>query len=490
MKVLNKPYIKLSIVSLLAVMLMGCADFLEEVDQDKLIPETTDHYASLLLNEFSYQYPLFFDIDHMTDNISEIASSTSREANKSTYTWQREIELDENGKTIDNNTSWQEMYEDVAIANYIIGLIDEATGTSEEKDFVKGEAYFVRALSYFCLVNLYGEIYREGTASVKLGVPLRTDIGIERTYYRNTLEECYAQIEHDIEAAVKLIGESGITKTKYHPTVAACNLLMSRVNLYQQNWAAAIEYANLVTDEASLVALSSENPFVTTDNQEVLYSYYNIRFPWSIYNISPSGYYSLSGQNYKVSEELIALYDANDNRKEAFFDSSKLAEGTAYYTKKYSGYFSSLGRANLRVAEAYLNRAEAYAQSGQAAKAIEDIQTLHQYRYSDISGIVYPSAADDVLAYVLKERRKELCFEGHHRWFDLRRMENRPVIIHEYTLLNEDGSQLGKETYQLYADDPNYLLPIPMAERDNNPLIRNNERIEKMPETNINIVIQ
>lgn len=70
---------------------------------------------------------------------------------------------------------------------------------------------------------------------------------------------------------------------------------------------------------------------------------------------------------------------------------------------------------NFRVAEAYLNRAEAYAKKGESANALNDIMALHAKRYSDVSGIVYPSNPTEVLTLVLNERRKEFCFEDHHR---------------------------------------------------------------------------
>lgn len=62
-----------------------------------------------------------------------------------------------------------------------------------------------------------------------------------------------------------------------------------------------------------------------------------------------------------------------------------------------------------------------------------------------------------------------------------RRMENRPEIQHEFTLIENNGTRLGKEVYTLLSNDLNYTLPIPIQERNNNPLIRNNERYEKIP---------
>ncbi|CAM1339513.1 RagB/SusD family nutrient uptake outer membrane protein [Tenacibaculum aestuarii] len=460
---------------------LGCSDFLEEVDQDKLVPEKTDHYAALMLHEFNYAYPLFKSVYHMTDDVVEDpkAYTSAKFDYKTTYTWQREIEIDENGKTINTNGAWENMYEDIAIANYVIELIDEALGEQEEINFIKGEAYFIRALSYFNLLNLYGQPFNPSTANVELGVPLRDDIGVEATYNRNTVEEGYALIEKDLLLALENLTASNMTKSKWHPNIAACNLLMSRVKLYQEKWDDVIKYSNEVINSGSLSKMSTASPFITQGNEEVLYSYYTINPVFSLYTSGTT----LDDSPYIVNNELVDLYDDNDIRKQAFF--ATVDDGTGkntYRTKKHEpGLFTDLGFANFRVSEAYLNRAEAYAQKSDVANAINDIKELHNARYSNVSGVTYPSAADDVLTFVLNERRKEFCFEDHHRWFDLRRMENRPEIKHVFTLVENNGLKTGTETYTLLPNDLNYTLPIPIKERQNNPLIRNNERYEKIP---------
>lgn len=464
------------IIYILALLpLWGCSGFLDEVDQDKLIPEKVEHYEALLLKEFNGTYPLMRTVDHMTDNLVEDpTATTSRKFSvKTTYTWQREIEIDENGNRISGiNSSWEFMYEDIAIANYVIELIDDALGEENQRNYTKGEAYFIRALSYFNLVNLYGLPYNEATANVDLGVPLRDNIGVELTYSRNTVAECYAFIENDLEKAIELITLSAAEKSIWHPNLAACNLLRSRIKLYQQKWDEAIDFADKVIESRSLVENTPNAPFVTQSNSEILYSYYTTN-PIRLTDDIP----------FKANPQLINMYEAKDLRKAVFF--SSIDDGTGrfnYYSNKYiRDTYTELGFANFRVAEAYLNRAEAYAKKGESANALNDIMALHAKRYSDVSGIVYPSNPTEVLTLVLNERRKEFCFEDHHRWFDLRRMENRPEIQHEFTLIENNGTRLGKEVYTLLSNDLNYTLPIPIQERNNNPLIRNNERYEKIP---------
>ncbi|MEN8155475.1 MAG: RagB/SusD family nutrient uptake outer membrane protein [Bacteroidota bacterium] len=469
------------LVILVATSFWGCGGFLDEVDQDLLVPEKPDHFAALLLKEFNREYPIFRTVDYMTDNMTEIASmsSKSKKAQKTTYTWQREIEIDEEGERVFQiNNAWQNAYEDIAIANYVIELIDVSDGDQDEKDYIKGEACFIRALSYFNLLNLYGKPFDPATEDADLGVPLRTNVAIEKVYYRNTVSECYQQIENDIVDAVDLIEGSGIEKSKWHPDARTCKLLMSRVKLYQQKWDEAIVYASEVIDEAYLSRIYQGKAFITDDNDEVLYSFYTVNPVMSIYSYDGS----INQMSYSASEELYNLYDSLDQRREAFFSVEVLGPDTYYHPTKYSNMFTKLGYGNFRVAEAYLNRAEAYAQLDDVTGAIEDIRSILLYRYTDASGIVYPASNPEVLDFILTERRKELCFEDHHRWFDLRRMEDQPEIKHAFTLVDIFGATYGKEIYTLLPGDNNYTLSIPLKEREINPLIRNNDRFEKIPE--------
>lgn len=454
------------------VLLTGCSGFLDEVDKDKLIPSTTEHYAAVLLEEFADQQAYFSGADFMSDNVDEYAymSEESRKNWKPIYTWQLEIELDENGQRVNNNTAWQGMYEDIAVANYTIELIDEATGSQEERDFVKGEAYFVRAWSYLMLANLYGAPYRPATAQTDLGVILRTDNEIKQTYERASLAETYRLIIDDLQEARRLIAASGVVKSKFHPSVAACDLLLSRTYLYMQDWENAELSASEVIKTNSLSRMTASTAYATETRSDILYS--------CLVTMGTSET-SIYEKGWRVNNELIDLYATGDLRLEAFFDKIPGKMGRVYYPKKRTSSFSTLGFDFLRVAEAYLNRAEArYHLGGDAAG---DLQELLETRYNDKSSVVIASG-EALLEQILTERRKELCFEGHHRWFDLRRMSDRPTITHDFTLTDADGNVLGTQRYTLFPDDLNYTLPIPLKERDNNPLIRNNERYEKLPE--------
>lgn len=461
----------------------GCSGFLEEVDQDKLIPTETDHYASVLLNCVNYDYPVFGTVDYMADNLTEYSHATesSRKNRKPIYTWQIEIELDEDGNKVGGNDLWKKAYKNIAIANYVLELVDDAIGTEEEKTFIKGEAYFLRALCYFNLLNIYGEPFNPESAERDLGVPLRLNNGIEQVYQRNTVSECYKQIEKDLNESSRLIRESGVEKSKYHPSVSTCALLLSRVYLYQEKWEKVVTAATEAMKHGTLSRIPTSGVFITLENPELLYS--GMMYAGTIYH-------SNFENGWQVAPELIALYDSEDLRFNCFFTKVQGMMGNVYFSNKGEDAYSTAGECNMRLAEAYLNRAEAYARLNQPVEAARDMTELLSKRYVRSSGFDVPEQTKELLDFVLTERRKELCYEEHHRWFDLRRMrENAPVVVHSFTITDDSGTVYGTQRYTLFPGELNYTLPIPLDERENNPLIQNNERYDKLPETEGEIVI-
>ena len=130
-----------------------------------------------------------------------------------------------------------------------------------------------------------------------------------------------------------------------------------------------------------------------------------------------------------------------------------------------------------RLAEAYLNRAEAYAESGQLDKALADLNALREKRFSSDYALPGNQQKEQVITLVRNERRMELAFEGF-RWFDLRRW-GCPRIEHLYTDINNPTSG---QTYVLDEGSISYTLPIPKSELDKNLVIENIIRPESNPQ--------
>ena len=117
------------------------------------------------------------------------------------------------------------------------------------------------------------------------------------------------------------------------------------------------------------------------------------------------------------------------------------AQYPIYYNTKFSGQDGQpmlTSPVFLRWGEVVLNRAEAYAKTGEDQLALNDVNTIRHRAgiaaTEDFTLANYKARGyDTVLDVVLNERRLELCFEGH-RYFDVfrnrRKMDRRFTGFH------------------------------------------------------------
>ncbi|MEX0291329.1 MAG: RagB/SusD family nutrient uptake outer membrane protein [Flavobacteriaceae bacterium] len=343
--------------------------------------------------------------------------------------------------TLATNTSidniWLDGYQLIAAANNVItNLPDvdpaEVQGLSEalKAQFI-AEAKFLRAVTYFQLVNLFAQPYQfsQGT---NLGVPLTLDFFeggdiSEFQLERSTVNEVHAQIEQDLlEAAAALPASNGIRATS-----GSARALLSRLYLYREQWGQAADLANQViaSGEYSLAAdydfyddnpTSSENVFVVVNTptdgpQEVAGSdevYVNF------YNAAPGG-----RGDAPFSQDLIDAYasEPGDRRFDELSVAATDAGGNnTFFTTKYPDIVNNASDGMvLRITEMYLNRAEANLRGGGSVgdTPLNDINLLRAR-----AGLGNLGAAD--LDAILNERRKELAFEGHRRMDLLRNNRN------------------------------------------------------------------
>lgn len=131
-----------------------------------------------------------------------------------------------------------------------------------------------------------------------------------------------------------------------------------------------------------------------------------------------------------------------------------------------------------RLGEIYLNYAEATAQLGQTATAVEYVNKVR--RRVGMPDIASAGGAN-LIARIQQERRIELCFEGH-RYFDLRRwgmadMGSKDALGITITPTNPANTAFTYkvETVQVRQWVPSfYYYPIPRSEIQINPAIKQN----------------
>lgn len=462
----------------------GCSNFLKEEDQDLMIPRTVEHYRALLHREAFIKNVQNYYTDFMTDDMDENprVASESKNAYKSLYTWQRDIEIDGNKNTSDVNRYWELLYRLILTANYVLENIENVDGTLAEKESIRGEAYFLKGKAYFELVNLYAEHYEKGNARNQLGVPRRDGTGIQETYTRTNVEEIYAVIIDCLKEAIGKFQIASFKQSLWHPNELTAELLLSRVYLYQQDYENCVQVATeVITGSGGQLwnLREQSGTFVNNINPEILHTYGDYGSLINTVGSDPTPLIYSSGGDlaYRASSDLENCFLPGDLRNSIYI--VPVTGGSV--TAKWSTSFTTLGAFNFRVSEAYLNRAEAYAFTGQDALAVADVRKVVENRVTNIDAVNIPTSGDDLKQFIFDERRREFCFEGF-RLFDLKRMKGfAKQIDHLFTLRSSTGSMTGTELYMLPAKDPNYVWPIPKSEMNANSQMVQNQRTEKTP---------
>lgn len=270
-------------------MITSCGDFLEEKSQDLFIPKTVQDYkefvAGEMLNMGQHNGVVLAEyLDILTDDVSDRVkprrkdSQDSREKMWGYYSWQAEPEIDFNN-TFTADQLWNVAYHRILTANIILNRLPEITGEQAKKNDLEAEVRFIRAWSYFMLVNVYAKPYEDATqASTTIAVPLNTATSVEnRQLKRATLADIYTLIEEDLTKAVTLFSETNITKNIYRPNLNASLLLLSRVALYTKQYQKAVDWATQLINNGSVKLFDlSKQPvrstlrFFDEENKEIL----------------------------------------------------------------------------------------------------------------------------------------------------------------------------------------------------------------------------
>lgn len=503
-----KNIIKSFVLSLLLLIgLTNCSGFLSEYSQDMVIAKHVEDFDELLLGacyipsvqqeygETGTACGGFFNIlddDVNTGRGAGIVgqNTTSRAWLNSVsptfgyFAWQLEVGKNYSG-TITNgdNVTWDDLYKRINTINVILDEIKDIPHTTTDEDAawwrVQGEAHFLRGCFYFILANLYGDAYSPSTASSALSVPLKLTAYVEHDknkptqFERATAKEVYNQIIEDLKTADEYLTKSPQIDTHrlYRASAEAAEVLLSRVYLYMQDWS----NAELMADKAlkskhnSLAGLSLLGKgvtFLTSDNPEIIFS------QGSNY-LAPPEIFTGGAGDFCVASELYNLYDKeNDKRWETFFSVNSTTDSIALANKYEKGLLRARvsDAFSIRMAEAYLNKAEACAmQSGKEAEACQYLNQLRRQRIVGYEDKTY--SGRQLVDEIRLERRKELCFEGQ-RWFDLRRYavnESYPYkrqIVHVFNACGDEIDFIASRTYILKENDFAYTFAIPKTTMD------------------------
>jgi hypothetical protein len=142
---------------------------------------------------------------------------------------------------------WDMMYKAISDANVLLANVDAAITDQTKKDLYKAEASFLRAFSYFRLVQQYGPVV----------LKLQPSVGVDRFFIRATKEECVNQIIADLRVAYEGLPVAEALEGKLYKDVAAhflAKALLYRCSEINDDWNPSYKTADL----AEIITLTDE----------------------------------------------------------------------------------------------------------------------------------------------------------------------------------------------------------------------------------------
>jgi len=358
---------------------------------------------------------------------------------------------------------WTQSYISVITCNTIIeGLNNSSTLSLPVKKQLLGEAKFLRALFYFYLTNLYGDV----------PMPLTSDYKINSLIPKTSQTEVYNQIISDLIEAESSMSDQYVdaslikgTSERTRPNKWVAKALLSRVYLYTKNWAKAEAKASEIIDNSSLFSVKDvllKDVFLRNSKEAIwqlqpVTTGYNTNTWEGKFFILPSSGPSTDYPVY-ISSNLLKAFEPGDKRIINWIDSVNISGEVFHYPSKYkeSNADAPVSEYQMvfRTAEQYLIRSEARAQVGDINGAASDLNVIRTR-----AGLSNTFASDKVslIAAIQHDRQTELFCEYGHRWLDLKRTETIDQVMP--TVSSSKGG-VWKSTSQLY--------PIPLGEIQKN----------------------
>ncbi len=399
---------------------------------DLYFPMRSQGFASGSFNSIS-----FFSTMSSDEQISYFVSSPLQVAHL--------VEMNENTITPANQYVlglWRDMYKTIYKANAILeGLQSSTTLTPATQSRLSGEAKFIRAFSYFYLINLFGDV----------PLVLTTDYQENQSIPRTPVPVVYQQILSDLTEAQQTLPEnySAYNNERVRPIQLAATALLARVHLFNGNYSEAEAMASSVIAASSMFQLVSDHTLVMRKNSlEAIWQVWNDSFPQDLLT-----FYTFSRPNYgALRSSFLTDFSPTDKRRTLWIGTS----GTYTFSKKYAAFQPVEYSTILRFAEQYLIRAEARARLNNIAGAQADLNQLRTR-----SGLPPTPASDQnsLISAIQQERKFELFNEWGHRWLDLKRFNLADAVLAPI-----------KPKWQPTAT----LYPIPEFEIINNPALTQN----------------
>lgn len=483
-----KKFYKYIAVLLLSASFTGCNDFLT------LIPESNysvagayksqSDFVQAIAGVYAAQQELYRS-NNCWHRLMISRSGDTRNGSSYVYGIDSFTDNDSNAELLN---AWSKFWQIIGRCNQILEFIDKGDFSDEKmRDYVKGEAYALRAYSYWNLGWMFG------------GMPI-----IDKVYTvqetkniaRSSQEETFSFAAEDYKKAASLLPDKWSGKDEGRFSKYAAEGMLARLLMFQNKLSDAKPYlANIIN--SGLYSMEKEYVGCFTDDKDNgSERIFEIQFTggqlgegqslatgmlpegFKDLNIMPFSGYSTA---MKVSVDAQAMHEEGDLRKDASLIGNLTINGmidnVSVFILKYNHYKSYtpkdqqdwannipvLRYTDVKMMYAEVLNEESYQSNGEAFTIINDVRRRAGLEPYTIAQLPDQSSFREALR---RERHVEFAFEGL-RWNDLVRWGIAKQVINKHFMLEDEG----EGRYKMEDHQTVFAIPAEELKRYNNESI-------------------
>lgn len=379
---------------------------------------------------------------------------------------------------------WNCFYTWINSANAIIVGDGQMQGSTAEVNNVLGQAYAIRAYSYFMLAQNFARTYKGHENEPCCPIYTKPTDTETQGQPRSTVQEVYQQILSDINRSIELLGQASARKHISHIDESVAYGLLARVALTMEDWDTAFNAATsaISTSNCTIQPVDAFSGLNDVSAGNVMWGA-AIRSDQSTMHASffshmdyDLGYAKTAPK--QINKDLYALMSASDSRR-AWWNTQHPAntDNSGYTQEKFKSANTSTWEGDyiwMRIEEMHLIAAEAACRKGDEPTARTYLRNLMSkrdltYPIDNLTGTALGKTSAErtgsLLEAIIDQRRIELWGEYGRVW-DLRRLKQGFIRT----------TAMGWPTDALLTGRPtdnteNYMwvMTIPQSEFDGNP---------------------
>jgi len=423
----------------------ACNKQLEKLPDNRAVITNVDQVTQLLVSAYPHAMYATFT-EPMSDNAEDKGTApqgtdpVSYQINSQAYNFQ-----DVTTFRYDSPTAyWDSCYHAIAVANQALSYCNGPDSASYAAQ--KGEALLCRAYAHFMLVCLFAKPYDPTTSGSDPGIPYVTTVqsSVFQKYQRGTVQSVYDNIESDLTHGLSLIQDKIYgSAPKFHFTRQAAHAFACRFYMFKANYPQAIAHANAVFGTADPGTLIRDQVTLYNTLQYQQLAIYNpsadnpanILLQEAQSNYFDSYYQYRYGLGLGIQSTVLA---GNNNVTGGDYAVIVYGATPQYFNfPKWSSYNVGPTNQNIKyglmplfsMEEVLLNRAEAYAWTGNYNAALADLNTWVSKNITDYNPAAnnvtqssasgwYGAPVNIALVLAALDFKRVTYFQEGLRWFD------------------------------------------------------------------------